>query len=48
MFITDPGSEIFHPGSRVKKPPYPGSGSATKNFIIFTQKIVSKLFGNTV
>jgi hypothetical protein len=33
-----PGSEFFHPGSRVqgqKKAPDPGSGSATKSFIIF-------------
>jgi hypothetical protein len=41
MFIPDTGSKFFHPGSRVKKIPDPGSGS--KNLGIFTQKIVSKL-----
>jgi hypothetical protein len=41
MFIPDPN---FHPGSRVKKIPDPGSGSASKTFKYFlTQKIVSKL-----
>jgi hypothetical protein len=39
MFISDPN--FLHPGSRVKKIPYPGS--ASKNFSILTQKIVSKL-----
>jgi hypothetical protein len=46
MFITDPGSEFFHPvpdpGSRVKKIPDSGSGSLLKNLSIFNPKIVSK------
>ncbi len=33
-----PGSEFFHPGSRVKKIPDPGSGSASKNLSIFKPK----------
>jgi hypothetical protein len=41
MFIPDPGSEFFHPGSRVKK--IPGSASAPKNLSILTQKIVTML-----
>jgi hypothetical protein len=43
MRIRDvyPGSEFFHPGSRVKK--FPDPGSASKNLSIFNQKIVSKL-----
>ncbi len=38
-----PGSRIriFHPGFRVKKILFPGSGSASKNLSIFNQKIVS-------
>jgi hypothetical protein len=31
MFFPGPGSEFFHPGSRVKK----DSGSASKNLSIF-------------
>ncbi len=31
MFIPDPRSEFFHPGTRVKKIPDLGSGSASKN-----------------
>jgi hypothetical protein len=41
MFITDPGSEFFHPGYRnqgLKDP-----GSASKNLSIFNPKIVPKL-----
>jgi hypothetical protein len=38
-----PGSEFFYPGSRVKKIPDPGSGSASKNLSILSLKIVSKL-----
>jgi hypothetical protein len=36
-----PGFEIFNPGSRVKKIPDPGSGSALKNFstVFLTQKL---------
>ncbi len=45
MFIPDPGSEelfsIPDPGS--KRFPDPGSGSTSKNRIILTQNIVSKL-----
>jgi hypothetical protein len=33
MFIPDPGSKFF----------YPGSGTASKNLSILTQKIVSKI-----
>jgi hypothetical protein len=44
MFITDPGSEFFHPGSRVKKIPDPRVGSASMNLSIFNPKIVSKLY----
>jgi hypothetical protein len=32
------GSEFFNPGSRVKKIPDPGSGSASKNVSIFNPK----------
>ncbi len=32
------GSEFFHPGSRFKKIPDPGSGSASKNLSIFDPK----------
>jgi hypothetical protein len=31
-------SEVFHPGSRFKKIPDPGSGSASKNLSIFNPK----------
>ncbi len=41
MFIPDPN--FFHPGSRVKKIPDPGSGSVSNNWSILTWKIVSKL-----
>jgi hypothetical protein len=41
MFIPDPN--FFYPGSRVKKIRIPNPGSASKNLIILTQKIVSKL-----
>jgi hypothetical protein len=43
MLILDPGSEFFHPGSRVKKIPDPASGSASNNLTIFHPKIVSVL-----
>ncbi len=33
-----PGSEFFHPGSRVKKILDPGSGAASKNLSIFNTK----------
>jgi hypothetical protein len=38
MFIPDPGSELFHTGSRVKKASDPGYGSATKNLSICNPK----------
>jgi hypothetical protein len=38
---------FFHLGSRVKEIPDPGSGYASKNLSILTQKIVSKL-GNMI
>jgi hypothetical protein len=41
MFIPDPNFCIPIPGSRVKTIPDPGS--ASKNLIFLTQKIVSKL-----
>jgi hypothetical protein len=45
MFIPDPGSNFFHPGSWLPSQniPDPESGQATKNLSILTQKIVSKL-----
>ncbi len=36
MFIPDPN--FVHPGSRIKKIPAPGSGSASKNLSIFDPK----------
>jgi hypothetical protein len=45
MFIPDPGSEFFHPGSRIKKIPDPGYQNRIKEFkylLFLTQKIVSK------
>ncbi len=41
MFIPDPN--FSHPGSRVIKSPDHGSGSASKNLGILTQKVVCKL-----
>ncbi len=43
--IPNPNFSILDPdpGSRVKKIPDPGSGCASKNLSILTQKIVSKL-----
>jgi hypothetical protein len=46
MFVPDPGSNFFHPGSsripdlgsRVKKATDPGTGSATMNVSIFNPK----------
>ncbi len=47
MFLPDPESEFFHPGSgsriHIKKIPDPGSGCASKILSILTRKIVSKL-----
>jgi hypothetical protein len=42
MFIPDPDPNVSIPdlGSRVKKAPDPGSGSATKNLSIFNTKNV--------
>jgi hypothetical protein len=39
MFLSDPGTEFFHPGSRVKNIPDPGSGFASKNLSILNPKI---------
>jgi hypothetical protein len=39
MFILDPGSEFFHPGSRVKKIPDPHQGILS----IFNSKNCYKL-----
>jgi hypothetical protein len=41
MFVPDPN--FFQSGSRVKKIPVPGSGSASKNLSIVYSKIVSRL-----
>jgi hypothetical protein len=41
MFITYPGSELFLPGSSVKKIPDPGS--ASKNLNILNPKTVYKI-----
>jgi hypothetical protein len=38
MFSHDAGYEFFQPGSRVKKVPDPGSGSATRKLSIFNPK----------
>jgi hypothetical protein len=35
MFIPDPGSNFYHPGSRLDNIPDPRSGSASKNWICF-------------
>jgi hypothetical protein len=39
MFIPDPGSEFFHPGSRVKKIPELDQ----RIYVFLTRKTVSKL-----
>jgi hypothetical protein len=39
--LPDPGTEFFHPRSRVKKAPDPRSGSATKNLSILPRIIVT-------
>jgi hypothetical protein len=41
MYIPDPGSEFFYPGTGDKK--FPDPVSASKNLNSFTPKIVSKL-----
>jgi hypothetical protein len=46
MFILDQGSEFFHPGSRFKKIPDPGSGS--KNLSIFNPKTCFYALGNMI
>ncbi len=38
MFIPDPKFSIPDPGSKVKKIPYYGSGSASQNLSIFKPK----------
>jgi len=38
MLILCPGSKFFHPGTRVKNIPDPGSGSASKILSIFNPK----------
>ncbi len=46
MFIPDPGSQFFHPGSRAKKIPDPGS--ASKNLSIFNAKNCFYALGNMI
>jgi hypothetical protein len=46
MFIPDPGSDFFHPGSRVKEIPDPGSVS--KNLSIFNPKNCFLALGNMI
>jgi hypothetical protein len=42
--VADPGCSFwFHPLSRVKKIPDPGSASASNNFVFLTQKMFAKL-----
>jgi hypothetical protein len=50
MFFPDHRSEFFHPGSRVKKIPDPGSGSASasKNVSIFNPKNCFSALGNMI
>jgi hypothetical protein len=43
VLLSDAVLRIRDPGSLVKKAPYPGSGSATKNVSILTQKILVNL-----
>jgi len=43
-----PGSEFVHPGSRVKKFPDPGSGSASKNLSIFNPKNCFQALGKMI
>jgi len=44
MLIPDPGSEIFHPGSRIQGREDPGSGSGNDDFKYFYTGIVTKLW----
>jgi hypothetical protein len=52
MFSPDPGSEVFHPGSRIpiqgQKDFYPGSGTASRNVSIFNPKHSFKALGNII
>jgi hypothetical protein len=43
IFIPDPRSELFHPGSRVKKIPDPNPSERITWVSIFNLKVVSKL-----
>jgi hypothetical protein len=45
---VDPGSEFFHPESRVKKIPDLGSGSASKNLSIFDPNNCFQALGNMI
>ncbi len=38
MFIPDPGSDFFHPGSRFRTVSIPDPGSASKNLSVLTPK----------
>jgi hypothetical protein len=44
--IPDPGSEFFHPESRIKQVPDPGS--ASKNLSIFNPKNCFYALGNMI
>jgi hypothetical protein len=43
-----PGSEFFHPGSRVKKASDPGYATATKNLSIFNPNNCHQALGNMI
>jgi hypothetical protein len=45
---VNPGSEFFHPGSRVKKIPNPISGPTSKNLSIFNPKKLFQVLGNMI
>jgi hypothetical protein len=43
-----PGSKFFHPGSRVKKIPHPGSGSASEDLSVVNPKSGFYALGNMI
>jgi hypothetical protein len=48
MFIPDPGSDFFHPGSRFRIFSIPNPGSASKRLSILTQKNGFHALGNMI